>query len=120
MSNTDNDEGAMTAEEEAIMTEHTEALKEHAEAIVTTAPPLGRLGVMSFGVACGITLAVAVFILAMATAMFGWGIGVVQVLSTLYIGYEPSFVGAVWAFVDGFIGGAVLAWIYNKLVSRRR
>jgi hypothetical protein len=31
----------------------------------------------------------------MATAMFGWGIGVVQVLSTLYIGYEPSFVGAI-------------------------
>ena len=107
----DNDDAA--TEHGEALTEHAEALKEHAEAIATTGPALGRLGVMSFGVACGITLAIAVFLLAIATALFGWGIGVVQVLSTLYIGYEPSFVGAVsgavWAFVDGFIGGAVLA-----------
>jgi membrane associated rhomboid family serine protease len=46
------------------------------------------------------------------------------VVSSLYVGYEPSFVGAVsgavWAFVGGLIGGALIAWLCNRLVSRRR
>jgi hypothetical protein len=37
---------------------------------------------------------------------------------------EPTFVGAVtgavWAFVDGFIAGLMLAWFYNKLATRHR
>ena len=45
-------------------------------------------------------------------------------LSSLYIGYALSFVGAisgaVWAFVEGLIGGALFAWLYNKLLRRRR
>jgi hypothetical protein len=82
------------------------------------------LGVISFGLALGLTLALAVFLIGLTTALFGWGILVVQVLSTLLIGYEPSFVGAVagavWAFVDGFIAGAILAWLYNRFVVRIR
>jgi hypothetical protein len=80
------------------------------------------LGVLSLGVALGLTNALAVFLLGIATAVFGWGILVVQVLSTLYIGYEPTFLGsvtgAVWAFVDAFFGGVLFAWIYNRLVRR--
>ena len=64
------------------------------------------------------------FILGLAATLFEWGILVVKVLSTLYIGYMPSFVGsiagAVWAFVDGFIAGALMAWLYNKLLRSRR
>ena len=82
------------------------------------------LGVISFGLALGLTLALVVFLIGLTTALFGWGILVVQVLSTLLIGYEPSFVGAVagavWAFVDGFIAGAFLAWLYNRFVIRIR
>jgi len=37
----------------------------------------------------------------------------------LALGLEPtlagSFIGLGWAFLDGLIGGAVLAWLYNKL-----
>jgi hypothetical protein len=40
----------------------------------------------------------------------------------LYIGYEPTLLGAitgaVWAFVDAFILGVLVAWIYNRLVRR--
>ncbi len=36
---------------------------------------------------------------------------------TVYIGFEPSFVGGIvggiWGFVDGFIAGAVVAFFYN-------
>ena len=81
------------------------------------------LGVVSLGLAFGITWALGVFLLGIAAALFEWGVPVVAVLSSLYIGYSPSFVGsvagAVWGFVDGFIGGALLAWLYNKIVSRK-
>jgi len=38
-------------------------------------------------------------------------------ISSLYIGYAAtllgSIIGAIWAFVDGFIGGVIVAWLYN-------
>jgi hypothetical protein len=80
------------------------------------------LGVVSFGLALGVTAAIIVFLIGVTTAFFGWGILVVQVLSTLLIGYEPSFVGAiagaVWAFVDGFVAGMFMAWLYNRFAAR--
>jgi len=80
------------------------------------------LGVVSFGLALGVTLAIIVFLIGVTTAFWGWGILVVQVLSTLLIGYEPTFIGsiagAVWAFVDGLIAGAFMAWLYNRFASR--
>ena len=80
------------------------------------------LGVVSFGLALGLTLSLIVFVIGVTTALFGWGILVVQVLSTLFIGYEPTFVGAiagaVWAFVDGLIAGMLMAWLYNRFASR--
>ena len=80
------------------------------------------LGVVSLGLAVGVTWAFGVFLLGLAAALFDWGVPVVAVLSSVYIGYSPSFVGsiagAVWGFVDGFIGGVIMAWLYNKFVSR--
>ncbi len=81
------------------------------------------LGVISFGLALALTSAVFTFLLGLMAAFFGWGLGIVQVLATLYIGYSPTFVGtiagAVWAFVDGFIAGAMIAWLYNRFLYRR-
>ncbi len=38
-------------------------------------------------------------------------------LSKIYLGYSYTWGGAVigllWGFVDGFIGGFLIAWIYN-------
>ncbi len=83
------------------------------------------LGVVSFGLAIGVTWAIAVFMLGMMAWLFGWGIGVAGALASLYIGYGPSFVGsiagAVWGFVDGLILGVLIAWLYNRfLLSRRK
>ena len=82
------------------------------------------LGVISFGLALGVTAALLAFILGVVSTAFGWGILVAQALSSLFIGYGPTFVGsitgAVWAFVDGFIAGLLLAWFYNKLATRHR
>jgi len=87
-------------------------------------PERAQLGVISFGVALGLTWAVFVFLLSLAAGLLGWGVPVVSVLSTLYVGLEPSLVGciagAVWAAANGFVLGVVFAWLYNRVLGTRR
>ncbi len=76
----------------------------------------GKLDVKALAVAFGLSVAAYMLFLGWA-AMYGWGDQIVSVISSLYIGFAPSFVGgiigAVWGFVDGAIGGAIIALIYN-------
>ena len=43
-------------------------------------------------------------------------------LTNIYCGYSVTwyggFVGLFWGFIDGAVAGAVLAWVYNKIVDR--
>ena len=81
------------------------------------------LGVISFGLAVAITSAVFTFFLGLMATFFGWGIELAGALSSLYIGFSPTFVGtiagAVWAFVNGFAAGVLIAWLYNRFLLRR-
>jgi hypothetical protein len=81
---------------------------------------MNKLQPVPLGLAAGILWSVSVFILGL-TAIGGWGGGIVAGLGTFYIGYGPSFVGAiigaVWAFVDGLVGGVLLAWLYNMFAK---
>ncbi len=83
------------------------------------------LGVVSFGLAIGLTWAILVFVLGLVAALLDWGVGIAIALSTLYVGYGPTFIGAiagaVWAFVSGLVAGILIAWFYNRfLLTRRR
>lgn len=82
------------------------------------------LGVVSFGLAVGVTSGIFVFVLGVVAAFFGWGVQLAAALSSLFIGYGPTFVGAiagaVWAFVDGLVAGVLIAWFYNRFLLRRR
>jgi len=82
------------------------------------------LGVVSFGFAMGTTSAVLVFVLGIVAAFFGWGAPLAAALSTLFIGFGPTFVGsiagAVWAFVSGLITGLMIAWLYNRFLLQRQ
>ena len=77
-----------------------------------------KLSPNALGIAIGVLWALYVVFCGI-TAMFGWGVALVDTLSSLYIGYAPSIVGAVigalWAFVDGYVAGVVIGWIYNRL-----
>ena len=81
---------------------------------------MNKLQLVPLGVAFGVLWAVYVFCLGI-TAMFNWGGGIVAGLGTLYIGYGPSvlgaIIGAIWAFVDGLVAGAIIAWIYNMVAK---
>jgi hypothetical protein len=73
---------------------------------------------LALGIAIGVLWAIYVFFVGIV-AMFGWGNALVEALASLYIGYAASIIGAligaVWAFVDGFIAGIAIAWIYNAV-----
>lgn len=75
---------------------------------------------LALGVGVGVLGAIYVFFVGI-TAMFGWGDAIVGTLASLYIGYGPSFVGAIigaiWAFIDGFIAGVIIAWVYNLVAK---
>jgi hypothetical protein len=51
----------------------------------------------------------------------GWGARLVEVLSSLYVGYSSTFVGGLigglWAFADGFIAGLIVAGFYNRFAG---
>ncbi|VVB85336.1 Uncharacterised protein [uncultured archaeon] len=56
-------------------------------------------------------------------SIFGWGTKFVDVMSSVYIGFTPSFlggiIGAVEGFFDGAIGGAIIAFVYNAVAERK-
>jgi len=78
-----------------------------------------RIKVKALGLAFGLTWAGVIFLLGL-TASFGYGVDFVEFISRLNIGYGPTLVGSIigslWAFVEAFICGAVVAWIYNKFL----
>lgn len=80
-----------------------------------------KLDVKAFGFAIGILWAATVLIMSvLAASQIGeWTMPVIEFLSTFYLGLKATLTGAliggVWAFVDGFIGGIIFAWLYNKI-----
>ena len=82
-----------------------------------------KLNVWALGLACGLIWGLGLFIITWWIIMFdGQLAGEVTFLGRVYRGYElttaGSFVGALWGFADGFIGGVIFAWLYNTLAAR--
>ncbi len=75
-----------------------------------------KLHVLSFGLALGIVWSLSVFILGLL-AMTGYGAEFVKLIGSMYIGYTAtiggSFIGLAYGFIDMFIGGVIIAWLYN-------
>lgn len=64
----------------------------------------------------------AVFLLTWWLIFLDGATGEIPEIGRVYLGYNispaGSVVGLAWALFDGFIGGAVLAWIYNQIITR--
>ena len=81
-----------------------------------------KLNVKALAVALGVTW--GFFVLCIGwTSIFGWGTSLVEVMSSVYIGYAPCLVGgiigALWGFLDGAVGGLIIALVYNALVRKK-
>ena len=82
-----------------------------------------RLGVAGFGFAAGLTWAIGLLLMGWISWWSGWGAQMISVFSSVYIGYKPTFwgaiIGAIWGFVDFFIAGIILAAIYNRCCANK-
>ena len=84
-----------------------------------------RLDVRSFALVCAIIWGIGLFCLTWWVIAFE-GMEEAAALDTIinkaYRGFTftplGSVIGLGWAFVDGLIGGAVFAWLYNLLARR--
>ena len=81
-----------------------------------------RLNLKAFALTCGIIWALGVFLMTWWSYLAGGGNTLIA-LSRFYIGYSVtpvgSIIGLVYGFVDGLIGGAVFAWLYNRLAGKK-
>ena len=82
------------------------------------------LNIKSFALTCGIFWGIGLLTLTWWIILFSGASNDPTFIGRVYLGYSispmGSFVGLVWAFVDGLICGAIFAWIYNSLSSRRQ
>lgn len=81
-----------------------------------------KLNVKAFAVAFGITWGVGLFFLTWWIIAFEGATGEVTFIGRLYRGYNisplGSLIGLGWGLVDGAIGGAIFAWLYNLIAGR--
>ncbi len=79
---------------------------------------MNKLEPKALGLSLGVVFGVAFFILAILAMTIGWGSYAIEVVSSWYVGYEATLIGAciglVWGFCDGLIGGYIIAKLYNK------
>ncbi len=81
-----------------------------------------KLSVKGLAIGLGATWALCMLFIGWA-AIFGWATSIVDTMSSVYIGFKPTFlggiIGAAWGFVDGAIGGLVIALIYNAVAKKK-
>ena len=81
-----------------------------------------KLNVKAFSLTCGIVWGLGLFLLTWWIIAFDGTTGEPTIIGRLYRGFNispaGSFIGFIWAFVDGLIGGAIFAWLYNLISTR--
>lgn len=81
-----------------------------------------KLNVKAFAITCSLVWGFGLFFLTWWIILFGGATGEVTLIGRIYRGYSisavGSFIGLVWALVDGFIGGLIFAGLYNLLAGK--
>lgn len=83
-----------------------------------------KLSVKAFGLAGGIMWGVSLFLwtLLLSLTTVTWGSDLLSLLSGVYPYYDISvagaFAGLVVGFIDGFVCGAIFAWLYNVMPKK--
>ena len=76
-----------------------------------------RISPLALGLALGVTWGVSVMLMGIVAFYFMYGTAFVTAMGAIYVGYEASILGSIIGgfigFVDAFIGGVVIAWLYN-------
>jgi hypothetical protein len=84
---------------------------------------MDRLNVKALAIAGGVLWGMYMLLIGWAAWLFNWGTGFVVAMSSVYIGFRPTFfggiVGAVWGFIDGAVAGAIISWVYNSVATKK-
>lgn len=77
-----------------------------------------KLSPIGLALSLGILWGLSVFIIGLLAYYYSYGRPFITAMSTLYLGYAPSvkgsFVGGIIGFIDAFITGFLIAWLYNR------
>ncbi len=83
-----------------------------------------KFSVKGLAMACGILWGVAMLGMGLANLTSGsYGQQFLQIMASVYPGYHATrsvagvIVGTLYGAVDGFIDGAVFAWLYNQFAK---
>ena len=81
-----------------------------------------KLNIKAFGLTCGLVWGFGLFLLTWWIILFHGASGDQTFIGRIYFGYSltpaGSFIGLIWALIDGCIGGVIFAWLYNLIVAR--
>ncbi len=80
-----------------------------------------RFNVKAFAITCGLMWGLGLFFITWWIILLDGPSDNLVFIGRIYRGYSltpvGSFIGLAWALIDGAIGGAIFAWIYNRLAS---
>ena len=83
-----------------------------------------KLDVKALAFASGLLWGGCVLMVGLANLIWaGYGVHFLQWLSSFYPGYNAGrnigevIIVTLYALIDGFVGGAILAWLYNCFVK---
>lgn len=80
-----------------------------------------KLNVKAMAIAAGLLWGAVVLLVSVCNLIWPpYGGSFLSLVASIYPGYQPSggmgsvVTGTLYGVVDGFIGGAVFAWLYNR------
>ena len=84
-----------------------------------------RLNVTALSIASGLFWGGCILVVAAANLIWpDYGLVFLQLCASIYPGYHPGtgmgsvVTGTIYALVDGAVGGAIFAWLYNLFAAR--
>ena len=81
-----------------------------------------KLNIKAFALACGLVWGFGILFLTWWIIALDGATGEVPFLGRVHRGYNisplGSIIGFAWALIDGAIGGAIFAWLYNLIAGR--
>lgn len=80
-----------------------------------------KLNIPATALTCATLMGFGLFLLTWWLIAFDGATAEPTLIGRVYRGYsispQGSLIGFFWAFVDGLIGGAITAWLYNRLTD---
>jgi len=81
-----------------------------------------KLNINAFGLTIGIVAAACILLMLLIGLILpGYGNVMLRCLASIYPGFSAtiggSILGLIYGFVDGYIVGVAVAWLYNKLAK---